>query len=148
MDDKRKQLPDLFDQRLNEMVKAVDSFFDESIKQVNQFFQQSSIPVEVIETGTDVTIEAYLPGVQKEQIRIDRFGNQVRIRVENHASKEVTSEDSSFYNKKQAWSQKERIITLPFAVSETSSSASFKNDVLKVMFAKNNSSIKVIDVDN
>lgn len=147
MDDKHKQLPDLFDQHLQDMVKAVDSFFGESIKHVNHFFQQSTIPVEVFESNTDVTIEAYLPGVKKDQIRIDRFGNQVRIRVEERFVKEVNSEDLSYYNKQQATRQKERVVTLPFASAENSSSASFKNEVLTVVFPKQNSSIKVIDVD-
>ena len=147
MDEKHNQLPDLFDQRFKDMVKAVDSFFDESIKHVSHFFQQVTIPVEVFETNHDVTVEAYLPNTSKDQIRIDRSGNQLRIRVENRYMKEVNDRDASYYNRSQSFSQKERIVTLPFAVADTASSASFEGDVLKIVFAKSPSTIKFIDVD-
>ncbi|SEH72262.1 Molecular chaperone IbpA, HSP20 family [Halobacillus karajensis] len=148
MDDKHKHLPDLFDQRFREMVKAVDSFFDESIKQVNHFFQQSTIPVEVFESDKEVTIESYLPNVKREQIRIDRSGNQLRIRVEDRYLHEVKDDEAHYYNRSHSISQKERVLTLPFAVADTASSASLNDDVLTIVFPKRQSSIDVIDVDD
>ncbi|SFJ94705.1 Molecular chaperone IbpA, HSP20 family [Halobacillus dabanensis] len=147
MNEKHDQLPDLFDQRFKDMVRAVDSFFDESIKHVSQFFQQATIPVEVFETDQDVTVEAYLPNIRKDQIRIDRAGNQLRIRVEDSYMKEVKDEDVSYYNRSESFSQRERIISIPFGVADTASSASFKGDILRIVFPKSDSTIKVIDVD-
>ncbi|WP_160913128.1 Hsp20/alpha crystallin family protein [Halobacillus litoralis] len=148
MDDKHKQLPDLFDQSFRDIVKAFDSFFDESIKHVHDFFQQTTIPVEVFETDRDVTVEAYLPNVTREQIRIDRSGNQLRIRVDERQIREVKDEDAQYYNRSHAISQKERVVTLPFAVADTASSASFKGGVLTIVFPKHHSTINVIDVDD
>lgn len=148
MDDKHKQLPDLFDQSFRDIVKAFDSFFDESIKHVHDFFQQTTIPVEVFETDRDVTVEAYLPNVTREQIRIDRSGNQLRIRVDERQIREVKDEDAQYYNRSHAISQKERVVTLPFAVADTASSASFKGGVLTIVFPKHHSTINVINVDD
>lgn len=148
MDDKHKQLPDLFDQRFRDIVKAFDSFFDESIKHVHEFFQQTTIPVEVFETDRDVTVEAFLPNVNREQIRIDRSGNQLRIRVDERHIREVKDEDAHYYNRSQSLSQRERMVTLPFAVADTASSASFKGGVLTIVFPKHNSTINVIEVDD
>ncbi|GEN54187.1 Hsp20/alpha crystallin family protein [Halobacillus faecis] len=148
MDDKHKQLPDLFDKSFRDIVKAFDSFFDESIKHVHDFFQQTTIPVEVFETDRDVTVEAYLPNVSREQIRIDRSGNQLRIRVDERQLREVKNEEAHYYHRSHSLSQRERVVTLPFAVAETASSASFKGGVLTIVFPKHNSTIKVIDVDD
>ncbi|MBN9652805.1 Hsp20/alpha crystallin family protein [Halobacillus sp. GSS1] len=148
MDDKNKQLPDLFDQSFRDIIKAFDSFFDDSIKHVHDFFQQHTIPVEVFETNRDVTVEAYLPNVTREQIRIDRSGNQLRIRVDERQLREVKDEETHYYNRSHSLSQKERVVTLPFAVADAASSASFKGGVLTIVFPKHHSNIKVIDVDD
>ncbi|WP_226578656.1 Hsp20/alpha crystallin family protein [Halobacillus litoralis] len=148
MDDKNKYLPGLFDQHFHEMVKAVDSFFGDSLKHVSQFFEQSIIPIEVFETAVDFKIEAYLPHVEREQIRIDRAGSRLRILVEEQMIREVNDEKKAYYNQSQSFSKRERIIPLPFDVADTSSSASFKNGVLTIVFPKKSSTIDLIDVED
>ncbi|MGV2620012.1 UNVERIFIED_CONTAM: Hsp20/alpha crystallin family protein [Halobacillus marinus] len=145
MKNKNDHLPDLFQQDLEDVMKVVDSFFGDAFKKLDHYIQTTTIPIEVVETDKEYTIEAYLPGVKREQIHLEHVGSQVRIRVEGSEDRYVHDHSMNYFNQSRSFTRKERIIPLPFTVSDTVFRASFQDGLLTILFKKQGSSIIPIE---
>lgn len=136
MDDKKSQLPGFFEHTFMDLVRAVDSFFDQSLHAAESFSQKNAIPIDVYESNGEIVVEAVLPDVDENQIRIDRSGRQLRILIEQQQLREVNDEGRDYYSRTHFRKTREQMIELPFEADVTSSRASFHNGVLKVVFQK------------
>ncbi|OLN22124.1 hypothetical protein BTO30_11150 [Domibacillus antri] len=137
MDSDKNNLPSLADGSFNHFFKTFDSFFDEPFRHFNDFLNQDSFSVDLHETATDVVVEANLPGCRRDQIQVEILRNdRVRIRVENSETTEAKQGENIHYYKKRAFKKMERIIQLPFSVSEEAPKATCMDGLLRIVFKK------------
>ncbi|GAB3792316.1 Hsp20/alpha crystallin family protein [Virgibacillus kimchii] len=125
----------------------MDSFLNESIRNFDSFFNLKSFDVNMYETDMDIIVEAYLPGIKKDQIELEIIGNRLRIAAEDMTILEEKNDKTKYNDRRQSFQKTERLITLPFHVSEKDTKASFHKDTLKITIPKRNSGRKFIDID-
>ncbi|HZG70146.1 MAG TPA: Hsp20/alpha crystallin family protein [Chondromyces sp.] len=128
-------------------MKMMDSFFNESLISFDHFFNNASFAVDMYETDTDVVIEAKLQGYQRDQIEVECLGNGFRISAIKLEVNELTNDVDSFYQKNEAVQKIERVISLPFIVSENDTHASFQDGVLRIVTPKKRIRKRLIDID-
>ncbi|WP_046180311.1 Hsp20/alpha crystallin family protein [Domibacillus tundrae] len=133
----KNNLPSLFDGSFNHFIKTFDSFFDEPFRHFDDFLSRDSFSVNVHETANDVVIEAELPGCKRDQIQVEILRNdRLRILVENDVTTEVKKDENIQYYKKRAAGKMERIIQLPFPVTDEAPKATCRDGLLKVVLKK------------
>jgi len=125
----------------------MDSFLNESIRNFDSFFNLKSFEVNMHETNKAIIVEAYLPGLKRDQIELEIVGNQLRIAAEDMTVLEEKNERTKYNDTRQSFQKIERLITLPFHISEKDTKASFEKDILKITIPKQNSGRKFIDID-
>ncbi|MGY0694207.1 Hsp20/alpha crystallin family protein [Virgibacillus sp. FSP13] len=133
--------------QVNHLLEQMDSFFNDSIKNFNSLFKKS-IRINTYETKSTVVIEAELPGYKREQIHLEIIGNQIRISAEDTASLEAQNDKKTYDNKEESFRRAERLVTLPFTISEKDTKATLNNGILKITVPKLNESRKFIDIDD
>jgi HSP20 family protein len=106
-------------------LQSIDDFF-------NSPFPSGAFPVEVRETENEYVISAELPGVKKEQIRLNILSNHLIISIEN--KEEHTKEDlnNHFLQRKISQQRLSRTITLPVAINEKMVKASYRDGLLTI----------------
>ena len=93
------------------------------------------IPVEVKEDLQSYIIEAEIPGVRKEDIRINVDGNFLSISAEVKRSSEATQNERVFCSER-FYGAVSRGLQLPINVDPTKCVASYENGVLKLVLGK------------
>ncbi|ASN06050.1 Hsp20/alpha crystallin family protein [Virgibacillus necropolis] len=124
-----------------DLAKHMDSFFNESFK---QFFNQKPFEINMQETKSDVVIRAMLPGYNRDQIRLAIIGNQLRITVEDSKFQEKKKEHFTNTNKEY---KMERMISLPFTISEEDTKATYNDGILKISTPKKKPNTRFINID-
>ncbi len=130
-----------------DLMKRMDSVFNDSSKKLNSYFNLKPFWVDVYETESEVIVEAELPGYKRDQIQLEIIGNQLRITVTDSMIHEEKNDKTNYQNKEQSFQKMERIVTLPFTISEKDTTASFNDGILKISIPKRNSSRKFIGID-
>lgn len=92
------------------------------------------LPVEVIETGTEMRIVAELPGVEEKDISVELQGDVLTIEAEKKSVQE--HEDESRHITERRYGTFARSLRLPFTVEADQIQATFKNGVLTVAVPK------------
>ncbi|WP_188456946.1 Hsp20/alpha crystallin family protein [Virgibacillus oceani] len=130
-----------------DFMKRMDTVFNESSKKLNTYFNLKPFWVDVHETESEVLVEAELPGYKRDQIELEIIGNQLRITVSDSVVHEEKNDKTNYYNKEQSFQKMERLVTLPFTISEKDTTASLKDGILKISIPKQNSSRKFLGID-
>lgn len=91
-------------------------------------------PVDVMEDKDQVLINAELPGVKPEDVRISMENNLLTIRGEKHQNAEQTSERVHRYER--SYGVFERAFTVPSTVDAERISARYEHGVLTVTLPK------------
>lgn len=112
----------------SDFLRSMDRFFAEAF----QNFFAPSIPLEMYEIDDEYIIEAKLPGVSKEQIRIDVFDSYLRLRVKHEEFLESKDEKNAIKEQKATYSSRERIIPLPSYTLAKNVKATFQNGLLRI----------------
>lgn len=137
-----KNLPNLLHQSYSDFLKSIDSFFHHSFQNFhNHGMFQPSFPVKTYETDTEFIIEAELPGVKKEQIKLDIHQNHVRIAVKHVESIKEQDDSSQVVSHYESEQISERIIALPFQA--TTPKAKYENGILTIRFPNRRKTIKI-----
>lgn len=131
-----------------DFVKRMDAFFNDSFKHLNPHLNLRTFRVNTSETKKNVIVEAELPGYTRDQIKLEIMGNQLRIAVEDKAIYEETNDELQYQKKSQSLKQIERIVTLPFSISEKDTKAKLENGILKVIIPKKEIDRKYIDISD
>ncbi|WP_099156886.1 Hsp20/alpha crystallin family protein [Virgibacillus ndiopensis] len=150
MGSNRNNFPKGFDLDMTpfrDLMKRMDSVFNDSSKKLNSYFNLKPFWVDVYETESEVIVEAELPGYKRDQIQLEIIGNQLRITVTDSMIHEEKNDKTNYQNKEQSFQKMERIVTLPFTISEKDTTASFNDGILKISIPKRNSSRKFIGID-
>ena len=93
------------------------------------------ITVDVAEKDGAYLVAAELPGVKKEDIRVDIDGAQVTLSAEVKREKE-TREGERVLHSERAYGKAVRSFTLPQELDETKAEAKFRDGVLELTLPK------------
>ncbi|WNS77809.1 Hsp20/alpha crystallin family protein [Domibacillus sp. DTU_2020_1001157_1_SI_ALB_TIR_016] len=148
MDFNKKNLPDLFQGSVGDLIKSFDSFFNESMKYVGHYFSQPISDLTCYETGSNMVIEAELKNCRKEQIQIYMLRNgQVKISVENITSTTAQNDKDEIILQNQSVQKVERIVALPCSPGTGKVKATFKHGLLRVIIPKREQAETIIEID-
>ena len=115
--------------------KHFDSFLDSFIEDRRSLLKTDFTPsVNTREGEHAYHVEVDLPGVKKEDIRVDTKDNMVTITGERKTKKEVKEED--YYKVESSYGKFERSFTLPENVDVENIHAESKDGVLEVIIPK------------
>jgi len=90
--------------------------------------------VDIYEKDDAIIVEAELPGIEKEKIKVDVKGRLLTLSGE-HDREEETEEDGR-YRRERRFGKFERTFRLPFEVTEEHIDASYNNGVLVLKIEK------------
>lgn len=90
--------------------------------------------VDIYEKDETLVFEAELPGIEKEDIKVDVKGRHLSLSGERHNTSDVNEEGR--YRKERRHGKFERTFKLPFEVTEEQIDATYRNGVLILSVAK------------
>lgn len=92
------------------------------------------IPLDLIDTGAALVVQANLPGVKAEEVNITVTGNTLNIKGLVQERKEF--QDASFLRRERRTTNFSRSISLPVAVNAEHGEARFKDGILTLTLPK------------
>lgn len=92
------------------------------------------IKVDVSETDTDYVVQAEIPGVKKEDIKVDVEGNHVSIRAE--LKRESEEKHGKQLRTERFYGEQQRSFTLAHDIDDGKVSASYAEGVLQLTLPK------------
>ena len=90
--------------------------------------------VDVMDRGDELVVTADMPGVDKNDIRINVSGNTLDISAERRTGQE--QEEKGYIRRERSYSRYFRSVRLPVAVDKGGAKARFNNGVLEVVLPK------------
>ncbi|MDG4656361.1 Hsp20/alpha crystallin family protein [Ectobacillus antri] len=129
--------------QIKNYLKQIDEFFEQTplrglIAEMNHFFQKGNrlltFPVDLYESGNDLVIKAELPGIAKNQIKLEIQGEYLQISVQDDIAEEV--DGNNYYRRERSITEATRIIKLPYPIQKKAAKASYYNGVLEVRAPK------------
>ncbi|MDD3802854.1 MAG: Hsp20/alpha crystallin family protein [bacterium] len=123
---------DLFDLR-----KEIDSMFDNRFfgGMLQRFGEQAWAPVmDIVESDKDFTVKVELPGMKKEEIKINIENNILSIEGERKSESE--EKGKTFHRIERSYGSFYRAVSLPKQIDEQKIKASFNDGLLTVVLPK------------
>jgi HSP20 family protein len=130
-------------QALTKSTERVPVFFDDFFKPWNEWFDTSGSifgraltvpPVNITENKDEYLVSLAVPGMKKDDFKIDVNGNMLTISSEKEESKE--EKDKKFTRKEYSYSSFSRSFTLPEEVNKEKIEAKYEDGVLKLMLPR------------
>jgi len=111
-----------------------DEFF--TFPAVGTFFpiESRGIRVDVKDQGSDIFVEAELPGFDKDEIEITLRDNYLTIQAER--KQEVNEEKEGFIRKERSYGKLQRTVTIPYEINPDAVEAKYQAGVLKIKLPK------------
>jgi HSP20 family protein len=117
---------------------AIDRVFDEVFKSnfpsLPTMLDMSAFRVDISEDDKSIYIEADLPGVKKEDLKVTVEDNLLTIRAERRA--ESTESKKNYYRTERVFGSMTRSFTLGENVNKDAIEAHFSDGVLKLVLPK------------
>ncbi len=95
---------------------------------------EQGIRMDITETDQSYTVKAEIPGVKKEDIKIEIDGNKVSIRAEVKEEKEES--EGNVVRSERYYGQQYRSFSLPQAVDDAAAEAKYQDGVLRLTLPK------------
>ena len=111
-----------------------DDFFAPLTSAYNENGYGRHPAVDIYEKDEKIIVEAELPGIEKEKIKVDVKGRLLTLSGE-HDREDETKEDGR-YRRERRFGKFERTFKLPFEVTEENIDASYTNGVLVLKIEK------------
>ncbi len=130
--EKYRPFGDIFDLR-----KELDSFFSRFPRSFfdNYTQDESWMPlVDIEETKSDFIIKAELPGLKKDDIKINLDDNVLTIEGERKSEKE--DKEKTYHRIERFYGKFYRAISLPKGIDENNIKAKFENGLLEITLPK------------
>lgn len=128
--------PDLFDDFIN------DFWAKPSLKHFSQ-----TPAANIKENDNNIEIELAIPGLKKEDLKLEINENLLRIYAEKEEKQEENNE--GYFRKEFSYSSFERSFRMPENINQDAISANYSDGVLKVLLPKqaNKETKKLIDIN-
>ena len=125
-------------QALTKYGERMPTVFDDFFKPWNEWFDSGNIwgrtmnipAVNITETKDDFQVVLAVPGMKKDDFKIDVEGNMLTISSENEETRE--EKDKKFTRKEYNYSSFSRSFTLPDEVNKEKIEAKYEEGVLKI----------------
>lgn len=131
---KGDKLPKILqDPNLQNWLSTFDDFFKDPF---SNLLPQQAFRVDLYETNTAFIVEAELPGISKEQIKVEPLGDGIRISIESDSFQEERNDKQKYYKQERAYSSTSRIIKLPYTFSMESMKGKYENGILEIKIPK------------
>ncbi len=115
------------------MEKLLEEFTERPIRM--PFREEFRTPeADIIETDKEIKVVVDLPGVRKEDIKINATEDEVEIRAER--KREEKEEREGFIRREREFGRFYRRFTLPTKVDPNGAKATYKNGVLEIILPK------------
>ncbi|MEW9049869.1 MAG: Hsp20/alpha crystallin family protein [Neobacillus sp.] len=133
----KKNKPEPF----GEILRSMNEFFHEKpikgfLQTIDEFFKSpfpnGTLPVETRQTADEFIITAQLPGIKREQIRLNILRNYITISVENNEIETAEDKYSQVFQQKISRQQLSRTISLPQPIIENKVKASYRDGLLQI----------------
>jgi HSP20 family protein len=129
-------------QALSKTKGSIPVVFDDLFKPWNEWFENGSfwgrtmsIPaVNITENKDDFQVSLAVPGMKKDDFKIDVDGTMLTISSEKEESKE--EKDKKFTRKEYNYSSFSRSFTLPEEINQEKIEASYEDGVLKILLPR------------
>ena len=154
--DKNNKLPKKYEREpFEHLMRTMNDFFNEKpfkrlYETVEDMFQMpfpfQSIPIDMDETENYMIINAELPGVKREQIKIDWVGNQLTISVDHSEEIKETNDKEQAFRKNKSYTHSSKTISLPYPIPEKNIKAAYRDGLLEIRIPKQKS--KRISIDD
>jgi len=135
---KYRAVPSLFnrDEFLTPFSTFLDDFFNESIPSLDVgFFKNGAYPkVDVIDEETQVTIQAEVPGLSKDQVSVELEDGVLRIKGEKR--EDVNDKSKKYVHRELKHSSFCRSFSVGNNIDKDSVDAKFENGILNVTLKK------------
>lgn len=142
---KFSSMGDLFDLR-----KEIDTMFDNRFfgGMLQRFSDQSWAPVmDIVESEKDFTVKVELPGMKKEDIKINIENNTLSIEGERKTESE--EKGKTFHRIERSYGQFYRAVSLPKHVDDAKIKAEFNDGLLTITLPKaETAKTKAIEITN
>lgn len=112
-----------------------DDFFTPSIWDNSMFVTPSSVSADLWEDKDNVFVKMALPGIKKEDIKINVMADSITISGNTKTEEESSKEDKKYYFRSME-SSYEQSFNLPTKVDSNMVEAEFKDGVLTVKMPK------------
>ncbi|MFZ5597197.1 MAG: Hsp20/alpha crystallin family protein [Bacillota bacterium] len=118
---------------------SINKLFDENFRIIGKgehggFIQDWSFPVDIKETEDQVIITAEVPGISREDLKINFTGNQLTIHGERKS--ETKEEDSRFIRVERNYGRFSRTFTVDVPVKPEEIKAKYRDGVLEIYLPK------------
>ncbi|MBN8207635.1 Hsp20/alpha crystallin family protein [Bacillus sp. NTK071] len=131
---KGDKLPKLFqDPTIQNWMNTFDDFFKEPFANL---LPAQSFRVDLYETKTAFIVEAELPGVSKEQIKVEPLGDGLRISIESNSYEEERNDKQKYYKQERSYTSTSRTIKLPYHFSMDNVKGKYANGILEITIPK------------
>lgn len=118
----------------NEINRVFDSLMGPSSSEGDDFRGMWSPSVDIAETDDEVVVSADLPGIHKEDIKVNVQNNVLTFSGER--KQETKSEGSNYHRMERAYGFFSRSFTLPATVKADAIKAVYKDGVLRLTLPK------------
>ena len=118
----------------DEMNRLLEDFFGETAEERAPAEAMRIPSVDVLDQGNDILVRAEMPGIDKENIKIEAMPEALMIRAE--VKKEGEEKRENFIRKERRMGFFQRIIPLPVEVKPGDVKATYKDGVLSVTLPK------------
>ena len=118
----------------NEIVNTVKDAQKDIEGTVNQYTSNANkiLAMDVVDDDKDIMVITDLPGVVRDNIKIDLTEDTLEITAQFNE----ISEGKNFFRKERLYGDANRIVSLPAKIKINESSAKFENGVLTVVLPK------------
>ena len=90
--------------------------------------------VDIYENDDGIVVKAELPGVKKEDIKVDVEGRYMTLKGERSSENEV--KEDKFYRRERSYGRFKRVFTLPVEIDPKAIKAEYKDGVLNITIPK------------
>ncbi|MBY0097117.1 Hsp20/alpha crystallin family protein [Mesobacillus maritimus] len=111
-------------------LEGIDEFFKQPL------FPQKIFNVKVSSQKDKHLVTAELPGIRKEQIRINILGNTITISVKHQDLYTYEDDKNHIYRRGESFQHTSKTITIPYLIDEKRVKASYRDGLLKISIPK------------
>lgn len=136
---------DFGDKPLWNLVHQMDSFFNQFFNHFDTYQLSNLIQSDTYETESEVIVEVKLPGCNGNQIQLEFIGNRLRIKIEDSLQEEIKYETHT--GRRQFYSRREHIVSLPFIIPEKEALTTFHKEVLRITIPKKDTQRRYLTIN-